>query len=228
MLLMVAVSLDVTLPNGLNNLGMGVFADCENLTNVTIPNSITNIGDSAFVNCSGLTNVVIGSSVTKIGDSAFSGCIGLTEVTIPGGVVNIESSAFDFCVKLSKIYFSGSAPATGVFPFGGSSFSDPLDAAIAYYIPRTTGWNDFYAGLPTAPWLPQVSRSDGNFGVKSNQFSFDISWASGQTVVVEAATNLLNPVWIPIATNILTSSTSRFSDNTWTNYPRRFYRLALP
>jgi hypothetical protein len=46
--------------------------------------------------------------------------------------------------------------------------------------------------------------------------------------VVEAATNLANPVWIPVSTNnTLTSGTNYFSDPQWTNYPMRFYRAAL-
>ena len=46
------------------------------------------------------------------------------------------------------------------------------------------------------------------------------------SVVVEAATNLANPVWIPVSTNTLTSGTNYFSDPQWTNYPERFYRAA--
>ncbi len=44
--------------------------------------------------------------------------------------------------------------------------------------------------------------------------------------MVEAATNLANPVWIPVSTNPLTGGTNYFSDPQWTNYPERFYRAA--
>jgi hypothetical protein len=44
-------------------------------------------------------------------------------------------------------------------------------------------------------------------------------------VVVQASTNLSNPVWSPISTNILSDGTSYFSEPQWINYPRRFYRL---
>jgi hypothetical protein len=43
---------------------------------------------------------------------------------------------------------------------------------------------------------------------------------------VEAATNLANPVWIPVSISTLTSGTNYFSDPQWTNYPDRFYRVA--
>ena len=84
-------------------------------------------------------------------------------------------------------------------------------------------------GLPVVLWTPQVQTSGPNFGERTNQFGFTITWASGGTVVVEASTNLANPTWYPLATNTLTSGgSSYFSDPTWTNYPGRFYRLRSP
>jgi hypothetical protein len=64
--------------------------------------------------------------------------------------------------------------------------------------------------------------------VRTNQFGFNINWANGMTVVVEASTNLANPAWSPLATNTLTSGSAHFSDPKWTNYPARFYRLRSP
>jgi hypothetical protein len=64
--------------------------------------------------------------------------------------------------------------------------------------------------------------------VQTNQFSFIISWATNGTVVVEACTDLANPVWLPLQTNALTNGSFSFSDPQWTNYPGRFYRISLP
>jgi hypothetical protein len=47
-------------------------------------------------------------------------------------------------------------------------------------------------------------------------------------LVVEACTNLANPIWSPLATNTLSNGSSYFSDPQWTNYPTRFYRLRSP
>jgi len=46
--------------------------------------------------------------------------------------------------------------------------------------------------------------------------------------VVEASTNLANPAWILVGTNILDGGSYYFSDPQWTNYPARFYRLRWP
>ncbi len=79
----------------------------------------------------------------------------------------------------------------------------------------------------------QMQTSDGSFGVQNNQFGFNITGSSNLVIVVEAATNLVNPVWLSVATNTLntfvgTNGTSYFSDSQWTNYSGRFYRLRSP
>jgi hypothetical protein len=76
-------------------------------------------------------------------------------------------------------------------------------------------------------WNPQA-KNDANFGVQNNQFGFTITGSSNLVIVVEACTNLSNPVWSPVATNTLTSGSSYFSDPQWTNYLGRFYRLRSP
>jgi sugar lactone lactonase YvrE len=83
---------------------------------------------------------------------------------------------------------------------------------------------DFTAVLPP----PTILLNDGGFGVRSNPFGFNINWASGMTVVVEASPSLTNPTWYPLGTNTLTSGSSYFSDPQWTNYPSRFYRIRSP
>jgi hypothetical protein len=47
-------------------------------------------------------------------------------------------------------------------------------------------------------------------------------------VVVESCTDLSQPVWSPLQTNMLTSSSWYFSDPQWTNYPSGFYRANSP
>jgi hypothetical protein len=170
---------------------------------VTIPNSVITIQPLAFFNCSSLTSVTIPNSVTSIGNFAFHGCAGLT-----------------------SIYFQGNAPGVDSTVFGGE---DPT----VYYLPGTTGWADFSAttGLSTMPWMlpnPLILNNGPGFGAQTNCFGFTISWATNISVVVEASTDLANPIWSPVGTNTLISGSSCFSDPQWTNYPGRFYRLRSP
>jgi len=98
-------------------------------------------------------------------------------------------------------------------------------------LPGTTGWGATFDSRPTAPWFlpnPVILNNSAGFGVQPGGFGFTISWATNVSVVVEAATNLANPVWIPVSTNTLTGGTSYFSDPQWTNYPVHFYRVQMP
>ena len=213
----------IVIPDSVTEIGAGAFGGCSSLANITLPNGITSIAEDEFYSCASLTNVTIPNGVKSIGDYAFNYCPSLTSLTIPASVTNIEDDAFSFCSNLKSCFFYGNAPSS----IGSYIFNFSLDA-IAYYLPDTTGWEDFsdLAYCTTEPWLPQMQTT----GVASvtNPFSFNINWANGQTVVVEACTNLANPVWQPVQTNTLEIGTASFSDPQWTNYPNRFYRLRSP
>ena len=168
---------------------------------------VTSIGDSAFYYYTNLTGITIGNSVTGIDERAFSYCTSLTYVTIPNSVTGIGYWAFENCTSLTGVYFQGNAPSVGLYVFDGDN------NATVYYLPGTTGWN------------PQVQTSGASFGVRTNRFGFTITGTSSLGVVVEACTNLANPIWSPVGTNSLTGGSSYFSDPQWTNYARRFYRL---
>ena len=164
-----------------------------------------------------------GLTVTSIGEAAFEGDNNLlTSVTIPNSVTSIGSAAFYGCTGLLEIYFQGNSPN----PTNDSSvFSG--DPATGYYLPGTTGWGSVFDGLPAVPWNPQVPN-DASFGVRTNQFGFNIAGSSNLVIVVEACTNLANPVWQVVSTNVLTGGLSYFSDPQWTNYSGRFYRFVSP
>jgi hypothetical protein len=100
--------------------------------------------------------------------------------------------------------------------------------ATVYYLLGTTGWYSPFGGVLAVLWNPQAPTSDASFGVRTNRFGFNITGNNNLVVVVEACTNLTNPVWSPVATNTLTLGSSYFSDPQWTNYPNRFYRFRSP
>jgi hypothetical protein len=105
------------------------------------------------------------------------------------------------------------------------------DQATVYYLPGTTGWGPIFGGLLTALWAlpyPLILNNGPGFGAQTTGFGFTISWATNLPVVVEASTNLANPVWTPVATNTLAGGWSHFSDPEWKNYPARFYRITTP
>jgi hypothetical protein len=208
---------NLTLGNGVTNIADYMCGSCSSLKNFNIPNTVVTIGTGSFWG-SGLTNVIIPNGVTSVGGFLYSLCSNLNTVTISGSVTNIGNNAFSGCVGLTGVYFDGNPPSVGQYVFNAVP-------ATAYYLPGTTGWTSTLGGLPTTLWLPQIQTQDASFGVHTNQFGFNISWANGMTVVVEATSNLANSVWLPLQTNTLTGGTAFFSDHDEANHPSRFYRL---
>ena len=212
----------VTIPDSVTSVGYAAFEWCFNLTNAIIGNSVASIGDSAFSRTS-LSSVTIGTNVTSIGDSAFSRTK-LTNLTIGDSVTNIGDGAFAGCHSLTGVYFSGNAPSVGSDIFGGDN------NATLYYLPGTTGWDDFSisTGLTPVLWNPQAQTGDGSFGVQSNRFGFNIVGTTNIPIVLEACTNLTGSVWETLQNCTLTNGSIYFGDSDWTNYPCRYYRIRSP
>lgn len=220
-------------------------------TNVTVPASLTNIATAPFNNLPNLKAITVDPAnpfyssvngvlfdknldvliefpkgvtgsytipdgVTTIQTDAFGFGQNLASVTIPASVTNIQDYAFEYS-SLTSVVFAGNAPTD----LGDAFFGD---ANVVYYVPGTTGWGSTFGGVPTAVWNPQGT----SFSASGNQFAFNIIGPTNSIVIVEAATNLANPVWLPVATNTLVNGVGNFSDTQFANYANRFYRFRLP
>jgi uncharacterized delta-60 repeat protein len=100
---------------------------------------------------------------------------------------------------------------------------------IFFFVDRDTGNypSRFYRARLYAGALPApaIDLSAGALGFPTNPFGFNLRGVAGQTVVIEASTNLAT--WVPLATNLLGTDPLYFSDPASTNVPQRFYRAVL-
>jgi hypothetical protein len=214
---------NIALPESVNAVLDSAFNNCSSLTKIVIPYGVTVIGNWEFSGCSSLTNIVFSDNVTDIGVSAFNGCASLTAITIGKSVSYIGVLAFDSCSNLTSILFKGNVPLLGSGNpiFGGNT------NAVVYYLPGTAGWGSTLDVLPAVLWDPQVQTGDGHFGVRNNQFGFNITGATNIPIVVESSTNLRGG-WTPLQAVALTNGLYYFTDPQWTNYAGRFYRVRSP
>lgn len=244
-------------PEGVASIAMFAFLNCRGLTGITIPASATNIENYAFfrvVNLVAFTvdpgnpnyssqdgvlfdknrttltvcpagkagSYTVPDGVTTILSQAFTGCTGLTSVTIPASVASIGAFAFQSCDSLVSVHFLGNAPSPDMGVFLG------VNNATVYYRPGTSGWDSTFAALPTVLWNAQVATEDASFGVRTNQFGFNITGTADIPIVVEACTNLAAPAWTPMQTCTVTNGSIYFCDEQWTNRPTGFYRVRWP
>jgi hypothetical protein len=189
-----------------------------------IPTGVTNI-NAAFTGCAGLNSVDIPEGVLTIADYAFYGT-GLTGVIIPASTVAIGSYAFYNCQDLYGVHFMGNPPGFGVSVF--------TEYQVTYYrLVSATGWEETPFGKnmhywDPALWFSQPSNSGTNYYFQSTYFGFPLMGTNAENAIVEACTNLSNPVWIPVGVKTFSGSNYIFSDPEWTNYPGRFYRVRNP
>jgi hypothetical protein len=217
---------NVTIPSSVISFTGGAFYECSSLPCVTIPGCVTNFGGGMFYGCGSLTNFIIPAGTTIIEGEEFYGCAKLSSMTIPASVTNIQDAAFWNCTGLSNVYFLGNAPIVD-----GSVFSGDPNVML-YYLPGAIGFGtSFYASLPSSRdvlWNPLIQTGAASVGVQNSQFGFNITGTNSFTVVVEACTNLANPVWTPLQTVTLINGSFYFTDPQWMNYPSRFYGLGMP
>lgn len=233
---------NAVIPESVISLGQGAFG-ATSLFNVTIPGSVTNLGGVAFSVGESLTNVVIEPGVTSLSGEILGGNPNLPTVTIPASVTNIQDGSFRGCVSLTAALFIGNAPAVDntsfecereVFP----SFPPvPYYVTTAYYLPGTTGWEEFSSNtfiqgtnivIPAVLWNPTIQATGTNFGVQNGQYGFDITATTNLPIAIEACDDLTHSNWVVLQRLTLTNGLYHFSEPFQSDSPARFYRIGFP
>lgn len=107
---------DVSLPDGLKEIGEGVFGGTS-ISDIELPESVETIGDYAFASDAELQEILFPAGLSTIGDYAFYGNKALYEVEIPGGVKRIGGHAFDRCLDMESITFNEGLEEIGDYAF---------------------------------------------------------------------------------------------------------------
>lgn len=103
---------DLTIPNGIENIGKYAFKNCTNLEEVIIPDSVTELGYQSFAGCSGLKKVTIGKNVADKNALQFTDSDNIEELTLLSdefGLNRIWNDAWDRS-KLKSITVSETNP----------------------------------------------------------------------------------------------------------------------
>ncbi len=120
-------------------LGMGCFAECNNLNEIKLSSELQIIEERTFYCCGSLKNIDIPNDVIRIGEKAFYGSnltyvklpdklrqieayafddTHIESVVIPGSVGRIGTGAFMKCDELKKIILEEGIKVIGAYAFG--------------------------------------------------------------------------------------------------------------
>ena len=126
---------NVTLPDGLRQLGSGAFDLCLGLKSINIPASLKNIAPSTFSsctsiesitvaagnpvystpdNCNALIETILDEKTQKVTKRLVLGC---KNSFIPVGVTEIGKYAFNSCVGLTSVTIPGTVTSIGDYAF---------------------------------------------------------------------------------------------------------------
>lgn len=94
--------INVSIADGIDELGDSILTNCYALTSVSLPSTLTKLGSSAFSGCRSLRTINLPNSLKTISNLAFSGCYNLDIVDLPP-VSIIKSQAFENCYNLKRI-----------------------------------------------------------------------------------------------------------------------------
>jgi hypothetical protein len=97
---------ELNLGNGLQQIGVYSFAECNELEKLTIPDSVEMIDSCAFYDCESLTELNLGNGLQVIGFYSFAECNKLTNLTLPKSLKNIYPYAFLNCTSLTTLNYN--------------------------------------------------------------------------------------------------------------------------
>lgn len=95
---------EIILPDTLEVIERGAFANDINLAEIHLPDTVTEIGDCAFVNCA-LKEITLPKNLKVLGFNVFRGCRSLKRAVLPDSIKEIKLSQklFENCDSLTEI-----------------------------------------------------------------------------------------------------------------------------
>lgn len=116
-----------TLESGTVKIADYLFSN-TGISDLTIPEGITEIGKHSFANCTSLKKISLPSSLEMMGDLCFYGCTALEEINIPAFVsTSCQKAAlapFRGCTALKTVTFADDAEIIPPFIFAGSGIEE--------------------------------------------------------------------------------------------------------
>ena len=112
----------VNLPDGLEIIEEGAFAQMPNLTDINIPGSVKELPYMVFYNDVKLASVTLNEGLEKIGSDVFSNCP-VAALVLPESLKALDQCSFQNCTNLASINFPASLTTIPMACFDNTGFT---------------------------------------------------------------------------------------------------------
>lgn len=198
-------------PNSVQQIGLGAFYHCPNLTYVCIPPSVQSMGNGVFQDCSSLSTVLFNarnctfstySASTYRGVTfrkAFDTCINLTTVIFGDSVETIPYAIFYECSSLTNVTIPSTVNSIGMYAFlGCESLTSIILPDSITTIPDGLFYN---CSTLTNVIIPNAVSSIGNSAFRNCTSLHNIDLPNNLIIIGNSAfegCTLLDSVVIPV------------------------------
>lgn len=118
---------ELTIPEGVSEVGNQALRNCINLTALYLPGTLESVPNNLCGGCTSLKTVKLSEGIKIISDSAFSFCTELQTVEFPMSLVEIKDAAFNNCTSISSVSLGNNLNIIGGAAFQGCSSLRILD-----------------------------------------------------------------------------------------------------
>jgi hypothetical protein len=165
----------ITLPSGLEEIGLRTFYDYMNLTHITLPDTLKTIGGDAFRQ-TGLVEITIPRSVESIisssGGGAFADCLALERVVIQASIAIMPEFMFRNCSKLEAVTLPNGVTTISQQVFTGCSALTTINIPSALQVIGAKAFNNCSSiGLLTLPASVSSIATDAFTGCPNISFA---------------------------------------------------------
>lgn len=189
-------------------------------------------GDPAIADtCMQLSHGSTISDIGALGGPAACGWLdhGFAPLILKG--LSAQSSCIGGSVAFD-VESAGSEPMSYRWLFNGTNGLAGKTNAHLQFVNLQTSDSGLYAvvisnefgSVTSSPARLVVSDACTTIGL---YWGLTVSGMTGRTYVIDSATNITDPSWLPAATNVLTSSSWLFIDTNTPTVPRRYFRVRL-
>lgn len=170
---------DLTIEDGISEIGIAAFSDCLDLPKVTIPASVKRINNFAFRCCKNLKDVTLAEGIQEIGEWSFAVCENLETISIPRSIAAIGRHAFNSCKSLKSIQLAEGLESIDRYAFTNCSALESLHIpASVKFIGRNV--------VEDSPKLKSLTVDAGNT-IYDSRNNGDIIYETATNTIVAVA-----------------------------------------